>query len=58
MDRFNTKMKDFCSMKETGDNASENICKSEKLIRSNHVEYSNTAMSHKSGKKRKLGTEC
>ena len=32
MDRFNIKMKDFCSMKETGDNASENICKSEKLM--------------------------
>lgn len=58
MDRFNIKMKDFCSVKETGDNASENICKSEKLIRSYYVEYSNTAMSHKSGKKRKLGTEC
>lgn len=58
MDRFNIKMKDFFSMKEAGDNASENICKSEKQIRSYLVEYSNTAMSHKSEKNRKPGIEC
>lgn len=42
-DRFNIKMKDFCSMKEARDNTSENTCKSKRRqIRSYYVEYTMT----------------
>ena len=52
MDRFNLKMKDRCSMKETRDNASEGICKyKRKQIRNYYLEY--TLTFHKSVKKKK-----